>query len=243
MAGGVVGTVINVAGIVVGGLIGLSAKRDLSSRHQLFLKTLLGVLALYTGFRMVWLSVGGTLGRTLLQLLAALLALVIGNQIGRLLGIQRQVNELGRYARERYTRARESGRGDFSDGFVTCSILFCVGPLAILGALQEGLHRDPRTLVIKAVMDALATVAFVRVFGGGAILSALPVLAYQGTLTLLARWLRPVLENPALIDGVGATGGLLVAMTSLLILEVHKVRLGDYLPALLIAPLLRLFVP
>lgn len=233
---------INVAAIVVGGVIGMSLKRELAPRHQFFLKTVLGVLALYTGFRLVWLSVGGSVGRMVLQLVLTLVALVLGNLVGKALGLQRQVNELGRYARERYTRAREAGRGDFGDGFVTCTILFCAGPMAILGALQEGLHRDPRTLAIKAVMDGLATVAFVRVFGAGAVLSALPVLAYQGTITLLARWVRPMIENPAVMDGLGATSGLLVAMTSLLILEVHKVRLGDYLPALIFGPLLRLLV-
>jgi uncharacterized membrane protein YqgA involved in biofilm formation len=209
----------------------------------LFFKTLLGVLALYSGFRLTWLSIGGSLGRTLLQVGVALLALVLGNLIGRSLGIQRQVNELGRYARERMQRVKSVGRSDFSEGFVTCTILYCVGPLAILGALQDGLQRDPRTLFIKAAMDGLATLAFVRIFGAGSILSALPVLAYQGSITLLAQWVRPLMESPAMIDGIGATGGLMVAMTSLLILDVHKVRLADYLPALLLAPVLRLFVP
>lgn len=237
------GTLINVGAILVGGVAGLAVRRELAPRHQFFLKTILGVLALYTGFRLVWLSVGGGFGRMILQLTLALVSLVIGNQVGRALGLQRRVNELGRHARERFTAAQEAGRGHFGDGFVTCTILFCVGPMSILGALQDGLQNDPRTLVIKAMMDGLATVAFVKVFGPGAMLSALPVLAYQGTITLLAAWLRPMAHSPAILDGLGATGGLLVALTSLLILEVQRVRLADYLPALVFAPLLRWFVP
>lgn len=238
-----VGTLVNAGAIVAGGLIGLSVKRDLAPRHQLLLKTLLGVLSLYAGFRMVWTSIGGTFGRVALQLLAALVALVLGNLLGRALGLQRRVNELGRYARERFTAAK-SGKGpEAGDGFVTCTILFCVGPLAILGALQDGLQHDPRTLLIKAALDGLSAVAFVKVFGPGVIFSALPVLAYQGTLTLLAQVLRPMVENPAMLDGLGATGGFLVASTALLILDVHKVRLADWLPALVLGPLLRVFFP
>lgn len=238
-----VGTWVNAGAIVVGSVVGLSVKRDLPPRQQFLLKTLLGVLTLYAGFRMVWMSIGGTFGRVVLQVLAALVALVLGNLLGRALGLQKRVNELGRYARERFAAAK-GGRGpDFADGFVTCTILFCVGPLAILGALQDGLQNDPRALLIKAGMDGLAAVAFVRAFGPGVMLSALPVLAYQGTLTLLARVVRPMIEHPAMIDGIGATGGLLVAATALIILDVRKVRLADWLPSLLFAPFLRGFFP
>lgn len=219
----------------------MSVRKELTPRHQLFLKTLLGVLSLYTGFRMVWEGIHGSLGRVLLQLGLALVALVVGNLIGKLLGLQKQVNALGRYARERFTRAQDTGRSDFAEGFVTCTILFCVGPLAILGSLQDGLQGDPRPLLLKAAMDGLASLAFVRVFGAGPIMSALPVLAYQGTLTLLARFLKPVMEQPAMLDGLEVAGGLLVAMTSLIILDVRKVPLADYLPALVLAPVLRLF--
>jgi len=238
----VVGTWINVAAIVVGGVLGFSVRKELPRRQQEFLKVLLAVLVLYTGFRMVWFSVGGSLWRMVLQLLAALLALILGNLIGKAAGLQRQVNALGRYASERYQRARTSGRTDFTEGFVSCTILFCLGPLAILGAVQEGLSDDPRVLLVKALLDAVAALAFVRVFGAGVLLSALPVLAYQGTLTLMVRWLRPMVAQPAMLDGVGATGGLLVAMTSLLILEVKKVPLADYLPALILAPVLWLLI-
>lgn len=238
-----IGSWANFGAIVLGGILGLSRRRDLSPRQQYFLKTVLGVLALYTGFRMVWMSVGGSPGRVLLQVGAALAALVVGNLIGSALGFQRQVNELGRYARERFAAVRGGGRKDFSEGFVTCTILFGVGPLSIVGALQEGLQHDPRILLLKAAMDGLASVALARVLGVGAIAAALPVLAYQGTLTLLARLLRPTVEYPGVLDGLGAAGGFLVAATSLIILDVRKVRLADWLPALVIAPCLRLFLP
>ncbi|MBL9139364.1 MAG: DUF554 domain-containing protein [Verrucomicrobiales bacterium] len=236
------GTVINVGAILLGGILGLSLRRDLSPKHQLFLKTLLGVLALYTGFRMVWISVHGSLFQVLLQIFVALVALVLGNLMGRGLGFQNQVNGLGRYARERLAKAKSGASQDFSEGFVTCSILFCVGPLAIVGSIQDGLHNDPRPLLVKAAMDGLATFAFVRIFGIGTLFSAFPVLAYQGTLSLLARYLKPVMAHPAMLDGFSTTGGFMVAATALLILDVRKVPLADYLPALILAPLLRLLI-
>lgn len=239
----VVGTVVNAAAIVTGGVIGLSAKRELSLRHQFFLRTLLGVLAMYTGFRSVWMCVEGSPGRVAAQFGLALLALVLGNWIGKSLGFQRQANELGRYARDRFARAQKSRQRDFSEGFVTCSILFCVGPMGVLGAAQEGLQGDPRTLLVKSALDGLAALAFARVFGAGVLMAALPVLALQGAITLAARWLSTMLRSPALFDGLGVTGGLMVAAAALIILEVRKVPLADYLPALILGPLLRLWVP
>lgn len=237
-----VGTAVNAGAIVLGGILGLSLRRELAPRHQLFLKTLLGVLALYTGFRAVWVSIHGSLLQVLLQIAVALVALVLGNLIGRALGFQKQINALGRYAKERLARARSGVAQDFSEGFVTCTILYCVGPLAIIGSIQDGLQNDPRPLIVKAAMDGLATLAFVKIFGIGAIFSALPVLAYQGTLTLLARFLKPLMAHPAMLDGFSTTGGLMVASTALIILDVRKVPLADYLPALVLAPLLRLLI-
>jgi uncharacterized membrane protein YqgA involved in biofilm formation len=89
------------------------------------------------------------------QLGLALVAILIGNLIGKALGLQKQSNKLGKYARDRFAQAREQGAARSGDGFVTCSILFCVGPLAVLGALQDGLQNDPKILLIKAVMDGL----------------------------------------------------------------------------------------
>src|SRR5262249_31214939 len=121
---------------------------------------------------------------------------------------------------------------------ITCSLLFCVGPMAILGALQDGLDGKYQTLAVKALMDGLATMAFVTTFGWGAMLSVVPVVAYQGTITLGARLLAPFLERQALLDSVNATGGMLVFCIALVILEIKKVELADYLPSLLVAPLL-----
>jgi len=116
--------------------------------------------------------------------------------------------------------------------------LFCVGPFSLLGPLQEGLNGDFFVLAVKAVMDGLAAFAFARVFGWSVVLSGLTVLAFQGTITLLIAWAAKVAPYAVLRHATAVTGGLLVICAVLLVFEVRKVKIGDYLPALIVAPLL-----
>ena len=110
--------------------------------------------------------------------------------------------------------------------------------MAMLGSIQDGLTGNFRVLAIKSVMDGLAAMAFARTFGVGALFSAIPVLAYQGSLTLAAKGLEVYLQNGPILDSVNATGGLLITCMSLVILDVAKVPLADYMPSLAVAPLL-----
>ena len=233
-----IGTVLNAAGIVVGGVLGLAARKPLSPENQTFFKVVLGAGTVYFGLRLAWLNVGGTFGQMLKQVLIVLLALVLGRFIGRLLRLQKTSNRLGQFARERMERATPANPHRWSDGFNTCALLYCAAPLALLGAVQDGLSGYYQPLVIKALMDGLATMAFVAAFGWGAALSALPVLVYQGTITLLLRSVEPFLRQQGLADSIDAVGGLLVFCVALVILELKKIELADYLPSLAIAPLL-----
>jgi uncharacterized protein len=121
---------------------------------------------------------------------------------------------------------------------MACAVLFCVGPLSLLGPVQEGLNGNFFVLTVKAAMDGLAAFAFARVFGWGVVLSALPVLALQGTITLLIAWAAQSTPAAVLLHATNVTGGLLVVCAVLLVFEVRKVKIGDYLPALIVAPLL-----
>jgi uncharacterized membrane protein YqgA involved in biofilm formation len=178
------------------------------------------------------------------QLGIGLLSLSLGSAAGRLLGLQKGVNRLGKWARNRFETATNSeaeAQGKWrqqSDGFVTCTLLFCVGPMAILGAIQDGLEGKWQTLGLKGVLDGLAAMGFVSSFGWGPILAAIPVLAYQGTITLAAGRLEPLLHRAEVKDSIGIAGGFVVACIAVVILEVRKVPLADYLPALIVAPLL-----
>lgn len=233
-----IGTLLNAAAIVVGGVAGLTTTRQLSSVNQTALKILMGVFTTYVGLSMVWQGLNGTFAQVLKQLGIVLLALILGNVTGKLLRLQKSLNRLGQHARQRLSSARPDSPHRVNDGFVTCSILFCVSPMAFLGGLHDGLGGNYKILATKAVMDGLATMAFVTTFGWGTIMSALPVVACQGTITLLAQTLRPFLETHALVDSINATGGFLVFSIALIILELKKVELADYLPSLVYAPLL-----
>lgn len=233
-----IGTLLNTTAILAGGAIGLTVARDISAANQQRLKFLLGAFTIYAGFSMVWAAVGGSFGRVVKQLTIMLLALLLGNATGKLLGLQRAVSRLGEFAKERLATPTTANGSRFNDGFVTPTLLFCVGPMAILGALEDGLIGSIRTLAIKSVLDGLATMAFARTFGWSVLLSAVPVLAYQGTITLMAGGLQSWLADPIVLKSIGATGGMLVAFIALVVLEVKKVPLADYLPSLLYAPLL-----
>jgi uncharacterized protein len=237
-----IGTLLNTAAILTGGAIGLTVARNISPLNQSRLKIALGVLTVYAGLSLTWISISGSFFSVIKQMIIVILAMMLGNFTGKLLRLQKGINQLGHYAKSRFaSAASRKDQPGFSEGFVTCSLLFCVGPMAILGAIEDGLTGRFKTLAIKSLMDGLATMAFVKTFGWGVLLSAIPVLAYQGTITLGASFLQPLLEHKDLVDSINATGGLLIFSISLVILELKKVELADYLPSLIYAPLLTWF--
>jgi hypothetical protein len=192
----------------------------------------------YVGLRATWLGLGGGFWPVAKQVVILLLALTLGRILGRFLRIQRAMNRAGQFAKHTLAQAAPDSPRSFGDGFMTSTVLFCVAPLALVGAIQDGLDNQWQALGIKALMDGLATMSFVRSFGWGPMLSAIPVVSFQGTLTLLARQLAPFLSAHLLLDSVNVVAGMLVFTVSLIILELKKVEVGDYLPSLAVAPLL-----
>lgn len=236
-----IGTLANVAGIVAGGLIGLRWPSSPSTYAQQRLRVLLGGATILFGFHMVWKSLGGSFGLMLGQFALAVLALVIGRWMGRALHLQRRLNRVGQFARERLQTAAQGGIAP-GDAFSACAGLFCLTPLAILGPVQEGLTGDFRLLLVKAVMEGLAMQMMVRQLGGGTLLAAVPVFVFQGTLTLGLRAAQPFLELHGAAAITSTTVGLLATAVAMMILEIHKVtqrrpiEMADYLPSLFIAP-------
>jgi hypothetical protein len=202
---------------------------------------MLGAFTVFYGLRLTWVSISGSVFESLKQLMIVVLALTLGKLVGRGLQLQRMSNRLGQRARETISSSRPDDPQRFNKGFKTCAALFCAAPLGILGATQEGLTFSDYfyPLAIKGVMDGLASMGFVTLFGRGVLLSALPVLALQGTITLLvSRVLEPILSLHNLVNSLNAVGGLLVFSVALVILGLKRIELADYLPALIVAPLL-----
>ena len=233
-----IGTIINVCAIAVGGIVGLAAAKGISPKVEYRLKLILGIVTIYVGMKTTWSAINGPFGSVVKQIVIVMAALVIGNIIGKVLRLQKGINRLGEYAKNVFDKHDPEKPKRFGEGFVTCTILFCVGPMAIMGALEDGLTGKIQTLAVKSVMDGLATMAFVKTFGIGPIFAAIPVLAYQGTITLGAEALKPLLVDHMLLDSISATGGLLILCISVVILDIQKVPLADYLPSLVVAPVL-----
>lgn len=234
-----IGSILNAAGIVIGAIAGLAFRPQLSAARQNYLKLALGAFTMFAGIRLTWQSGNGTAAQVGKQILIAFLALILGRLLGRLLRLQKFSNRIGESARTQITRATAGEKPAWSEGFNTCAALFCAAPLAVLGATQDGLSGNYLPLAVKAAMDALAAMSFAAMFGWSAAAAALPVFVYQGTITLLcAQFAGPWLQQHALLDAVNAVSGLLLVCVAVVIFELRKVELADYLPALAVAPLL-----
>lgn len=233
------GAILNALGILLGGVIGFSRSRPLTPQTEAFFKLALGVFTMFYGLRLVWLSVNGTVPQCLRQVAIALLAVLIGKLAGRLLRLQRGSNRLGQYARKLIESTKPDDPRRFGNGLTTCALLFCASPLGIIGAVQDGLTGYFHPLAVKAVMDALAMIGFVKLFGLGGVCAALPVFIFQALIASACNvYLEPMLRTHGVLDSVGVAGGMILCTVALVIFEFKKVELADYLPALALAPLL-----
>ncbi|MDB6067569.1 MAG: hypothetical protein JWR26_3777 [Pedosphaera sp.] len=232
------GATLNALGILIGGILGLMMSRQFSSSTQLALRGMMGVVTIYVGLRLTWLSLNGHPYDILKQMIIVVAALTLGRIFGRFLRIQKTLNRLGQHASQQFAKARPGDPNRLNDGFLICALLFCAGPLGPIGAVQDGLMGYWEPLAIKMVMDGLAAMGFVSIFGWGVMLSAIPVFVFQGTITLAIHALEPFLREHHLIDSVNAIGGLLVFCVALIVLELKKFELADYLPSLAVAPFL-----
>jgi uncharacterized protein len=240
---GVTGAFLNALGILIGGLLGLALLQPVSLRAQVFFRSALGAATVFFGLRLVWLGVSGDFLPGLKQLGIVVLAVVIGFWTGKLLHFQNVSNRLGRYAGS-LVAAAQSDAPRKTGGFTACVILFCAAPLGLLGAVTDGLPAGEGggffwLLAVKAVMDGLAMTGFVRVFGWPSALSAFPVFAFLSGITWACQlWARPWLEANGLTGSVQAAAGFVACAIALMIFEVRRVELANFLPALAVAPLL-----
>jgi hypothetical protein len=235
----VIGAFLNALGILLGALFGLVRRRPLTLRTQKFLQSALGAFTVFFGLRLVVENLGGSFAAGLKQLLLAALAILLGFLLGRLLGLQKISNRLGRHASGQIASAQQSPPGPPVPGLLAISVLLCVAPLGIVGAVTDGLGGYFPPLALKAVMDGLAMTGFVKLFRWPVALAAIPVFLFLDGLTLAAQagaqlWL----VSPARMASVNITAGLVLCAMALVILGVRRVELANYLPALAVAPLL-----
>lgn len=234
-----IGAFLNGLGILIGALFGLAVRKPLTARTQAFLKSALGALTVFYGLRLIYENVHGTFFACLKQILIAVLAVLLGYWVGRLLRLQSLSNRIGRHAATLLATAQKNPSVHYAAAFAAATILFCAAPLGILGAVADGLENYCFLLLVKALMDGLAMMSFVKMFRWQVALAALPVFFFFNGLSLLVhRAALPWLATHNLVGFVGLATGLIACSVTLVILEVRRVELANYLPALAVAPLL-----
>ena len=222
------GTLVNSAAILVGAASGLLLQKGVAVRYQKSIMQALALSVLVIGFQMAGKSQ---------NILIVILSLAIGTLLGEWLNLDGRINQFGVELGERFA----GGDADrFGDGFVTASLMYCVGAMAIVGALQDGLTGDSSTLYAKSLLDGTSAIVFASALGSGVLFYAISVFVYQGTITLLASVVSDWL-SPAMIAEMTAVGGILIIAIALNMLEIVKIRVACLLPSIIMALVLARF--
>ncbi len=235
------GTVINMVVILIGSTAGVFIGHRMPERMREIVTTVLGLVVLVIAAANIVAFTSDSLVAEVGEaapLLIVLGALLIGGMLGSGLHLERRLESLGGWAQERFSRKDgEAGRARFVEGFVDASLLFCVGPLAILGSISDGLGTGIDQLVLKSVLDGFAALAFAASLGWGVALSVVSVAVVQGVFTLVGVLAGQVLPG-AYIDALTATGGVLLLGVGIRLLKIKAIPVADLLPSLVVAPFL-----
>ncbi len=216
-----IGTLINAAAIIAGSLLGLLLRKGIPQQLKNTLVSGMGLCVLLIG-------VQGALGTG--QVMLLILSVVIGGCIGVALQIEKRLDQLGQQLQKRFAQGSDD---QFGKGFVTATLMYCVGAMAIVGSLDSGLRGDHTTLIAKSVLDGVNSIILASAMGPGVMLSAAAVLLYQGSIALLAQFVAPLLTDRAIAE-MSAVGGVLIMGIGLNMIRREHIPVGDMLPAILL---------
>lgn len=214
------GTIVNTLAILAGSIVGLFLTKGIKKSYQESLMNILGLIVIVMGIEN---AIGSN------DMLLIITSLVLGTLIGEMIGIEDKLDKLGMFLQSKF------GKNDsnISIAFVSTSLIYCVGALAILGALESGITGTHDTLYTKSILDGISSIIFASTLGIGVVFSAFSVLIYQGSITLLAVYLTP-LFTPVLISQISAIGGIMIIAIGINVLEIKRFKVGNMLPAILI---------
>ena len=220
------GTIVNVLAIFLGCSVGLILKSKFPEKIEKIIMQVLGLASLLIGMQMAIKAD---------NILLVIFSLVIGGVIGEIIDIEAGLERFGERIKRKFKSNNTSER--FVEGFLTASLLYCVGSMAIMGAIKEGLSGNPDILYAKSLLDGVTSIAFTAAMGIGVLFSAIPVFLYQGGITLLARTIKDFL-SPEIINEMTAVGGILIWGIGFGLLGIKKIKVGNLLPAILVAAFL-----
>jgi len=212
------GNIVNAASIIVGGLIGSVFHRTLPQRYQVIIFQSMGLFVMGLGISM---------SIKMEHVLVSVFSLILGALFGEMLRLDNQINTFGKWLK----RSLKFKSEKFTNGFVTASLIYCTGAMAVLGAIEEGTGNFPAILLTKSAMDGFSSIAFAAALGVGVIFSAIPVAIYQGTITLIAFLFANTL-NMAIINELSAVGGILIIGLGFNMLEIKEIKVVNLLPSL-----------
>lgn len=226
-----IGTIVNVASVLAGSTVGVIFRGKFPEKIQTSVIHGISLAVILIGMQMA-LSIEKSP-----DIILVIFSLVIGAVIGELLKLEKRLNDFGEGLKDRF-----GGEDDlFVQGFVQASLIYCVGAMAIMGSIQDGLNSDPSILFTKSLLDGITSIAFAASTGMGVAFSVIPILLYQGSITLAADWAAVYLTDD-MIRVMTASGGLLITAIGFNMLGVTKIKTGNLLPALLVAVVLSAFI-
>lgn len=217
------GTIVNVIAVIAGALIGRYLGHLFPERIRRTVMAGLGLAVLLIGMQLALQSNNA---------LIVIGSLLIGGIVGEVLGIEARLENFGHWLQQRFKDA-----GNVAEAFVTASLLYCIGAMAIMGSIQDGLGEWPSILYAKSALDGIASIALTSTLGIGVIFSVIPLMIYQGFITLSAGWVQGLLTT-AVIAEMNAVGGLLILAIGLDVLGIKKLPIGNLLPGIFVAPVL-----
>lgn len=213
-----IGTIVNTAAVAIGGALGILFKKAMPERFKTIYFQVIGLFTIAIGISMVY---------ELNHILIVVISLAIGSLIGELIDLETSAEKFGNYLKRRL----KSGNEDFTEGLVTAFLLFCIGSMTILGAIQEGMGGSPDLLFTKSLMDFFSAMLLASAFGLGVVFSALPLFLFQGLLTILAMGASQFFTT-TIIHALTNVGGVLLIGLGINILGIKKLRIINMLPAL-----------
>ena len=216
------GTIVNCVAVIIGTLLGVLLNKRMPKRLETVLTPLLGICTLVIGLQ-------GALETQ--NILILLLSIVLGGVVGTLLMVEHRLTQLGDALQTKFAQ----GKGNISEGFVTSTLIFCVGSMAVIGSINSGLHHDHSILFAKSILDGVMSMILASTLGIGVILSAVSLFIYQGTIVLLSQFIAPFVTEAFLLE-LGAVGGVLIMCIGFNLFREKKIPVADALPALLVTP-------
>ena len=213
------GTFFNSLAVLIGSVIGLMVGKFIPEKMQQTVFNCLGLFTIYVGLNMAL---------NMKHSIAVLLSLVLGAITGEFLGLEEKLNNLGDYIKSKL----HTSNATFTEGFVTASLLFCVGAMAIIGSFEDGLRHNQEILITKGIMDGISSILFAGSLGLGVAFSVAPMFIYQGALTLIAVYAEPFITQE-MYANISGLGGLMIMGIGLNLLKITRLRLCDMLPGLI----------